>query len=470
MSSFEYPSADYQGKRSGYPLLDALPAQMSVSELQAALLHVPALPDGFKKLSASERLVLAENIQDIYVPLDYAAITYNLIYSGIRSSYRNKTKAVITRNLSLIGKAIGQRDPFAAAGVTAQAESFSLLGEPGMGKTETVTRILNTIPQVIRHTQYMGEPFEEYQIVYLKIECPANNSPRGACFQILAAIDDLLGTALCEEGRRSKYSVDTLIMRIAQICTRFHVGCIVIDEIQNILSANSVQPSANNQLVKFLVEIANKTGVCIAYIGTPAIAPYFDSEAHLARRTRGPRIPPLAKGRAFETILRTMWGNIPVLHPEPLTSAKTDLIYRLTGGVLAKLQKLVAMSARHAIYFGSERVTDDLIRKVSKQYNIAPAQSALSADAPELILASEAATPFHTPGLSAPPACSIEPANMGTGTEDSTPKRGRGRPRAERDPNDLLVLYAQCRENGWLVTKALADAGLLEGGSHVFTL
>ncbi|MFR6258805.1 MAG: AAA family ATPase, partial [Anaerovoracaceae bacterium] len=76
----------------------------------------------------------------------------------------------------------------------AQAECFSVLGEPGMGKTLTIKKVLSLFPQVIRHTEYQGRPFEHEQIVYVTIESPANNSPRGACLQLLAAVDELLGT------------------------------------------------------------------------------------------------------------------------------------------------------------------------------------------------------------------------------------------------------------------------------------
>ena len=442
----KFTPAEYSRGQTGCPLLDAIPARKTIEELKQILQCVPILPKGYRDYPQSKRLEITENIADIYIPLDYAAATYNLLYSGIRSAYRNKTRVSITRNLCQVGKAIERRDPMLISNITTQAENFSVLGEPGMGKTETMTRLLKTMPQVIEHVSYEGMPFEEYQIVYLKIECPANNSPRGVCLQILAAIDELMGTVMSEDTRLTRYNVDNLVMRIAQICIRFHIGCIVIDEIQNILAANSIAPSSNSLLVKFLVELANKTGVCIAFVGTPVIAPFFDAESHLARRTRGPRISPLA------SILRTMWENVPTLYYEPLTDAKMNLIYKMTGGVLAKMQKLVMMSAQHAIFFGEEKVTEELMKRVARQYNIVPTkpQNKAEVDSPTLIRD----RPKKDSALSVP--------NESCCT--AVPKKRRGRPRAQRDACDILVIYKECKEKGWSVEKELASKDLVEGG------
>lgn len=449
--------ATYVDGITGQPLLDALPKQMTIEELQKKLTVVPELPDSYKEASVQERLELTERIGDVYIPLDFSAAIYNLLYSGLRSAYRGKTRVSITRNLSAIGRGIQRHDSSVLEAISMQAESFSVLGEPGMGKTETVTRILKTIPQVIRHSEYEGRRFEEYQTTYLKIECPANNSPRGACFQILGAVDGLMGTTLVENAESRHANVDTLIMCIAQVCTRFHVGCIVIDEIQNVLPSNSVMPSPNNILVKFLVELANKTGVCLLFIGTPVIAPYFDAEAHLARRTRGPRIPPLQQNEAFVTILRAMWEQVPVLYPRPIDSGLIELIYRITGGVLAKMQKLVKLSAQHAIMFGEEVISGVTLKKVAKQYGIAPGNTRLTVDPPNILqLPIEAATkvPNKTPIMTDAQMTVEESAAMSR-------SKKRGRPKAQRNREDIIELFKDCREHGWLVKQSLRSIGLL---------
>ena len=212
---------------TGNPLIDALPKQLTLQQLYSKLMCVPELTNNYKKLSSQERYILTENINKLFIPLDFAAIVYNLLYTGIRSSYQGKTIRSIIQRLNEFGQYIFYRMPNTLKDSTTQAECFSVLGESGMGKTQTITRILDLFPQVIHHTEYDGHPFEHDQIVYIKIESPANNSPRGACLQILSAIDDILGTDLCAEERKHSSNLDMLSTRIAQACTRYSVGCIL---------------------------------------------------------------------------------------------------------------------------------------------------------------------------------------------------------------------------------------------------
>lgn len=436
-------NAVYTNALTGNPLLDALPGRLTLSELYEKVSYIPTLPDNYKTMPPNDRYLLAEKLTMMYMPLDYTAIIYNLIYSGIRSAYQGKTPKGIIKRTNECGQCIFYKTPNRLSDSITQAECFSVLGESGMGKTQTITRILKLFPQVIHHTEYDGQPFEHDQIVYIKIESPANNSPRGACLQILAAVDELLGTDLCLEERKKSSNVDMLITRIAQTCIRYSIGCIVIDEIQNILStrSNYIQ-TTGGRMVNFLVELANKTGVCLAFIGTPIVSKVFDSEPHLLRRTRGPRIPTLEKSTAFEKLLEIMWNNIPVLNPVPLDAGTIDLVYKITGGVIAKMQKEILLTTQNAIYFEKETVTRELLKKIAKQYNIIPGKSTLETAAPEVLTVKVAKEKNETP----------------------LDSKGKGRPKLSWDDDDILQIFAECQEKGWSVAKALIQHGLAERG------
>lgn len=435
-----------ESRTTGNPLLDALPPQLSIREFYKNVTYIPKLPNDYRQLSSVERYALAEDIANIYMPLDFSVTAYNLVYSGIRSAYKGKTQTNIVKQLNETGKRIFYNQPQQLEDSRTQAECFSILGEPGMGKTVTLQKILNTFPQVIYHKEYEGRPFEHTQIVYIKIESPANNSPRGACLQILSAIDDVLGTDLCGEERKRSSNLDMLITRIAQICTRFSIGCIVIDEIQNVLQSTTPSKkfvaTTGSHMVKFLVELANKTGVCLAFVGIPTVIRMFDSEPHLSRRTRGPRVPHLDNDNTFETILRTMWNNMPVLYPVPLSTRTKDLVYKITGGVIAKMQKLIILSAQHAIYFETETVSEEILKKIAKQYNIVPSQSMLPSAAPEL-LPQPSKTPIQH-------------------TQNNI--KGKGRPKHIRDENDIMEIFNRCQRHGWSVSVALIQQHLAERG------
>ena len=76
-----------------------------------------------------------------------------------------------------------------AAFFVAQADTGSVLGVPGIGKTVTVQRSLGLLPQVIEHTEYQGHPFFCKQVLYLRVECPSDCSIKTLAFNILAVLD-----------------------------------------------------------------------------------------------------------------------------------------------------------------------------------------------------------------------------------------------------------------------------------------
>lgn len=307
--------AEYRPSKvaSDNPLIAALPAQLSREDLYALLVKEFTLPPDYKTYTPQERQELSVRIKQIYVPMEYAADIYASLFYGFLTAYSGRTAVSITKRMNDIGKAIEKRSCETLPDSPFIAESFAILGEPGAGKSTTVRNILKMFPSAIRHTEFNGMEFRMVQIPYILIECPVNHSEKSVCFQILEKIDSILDTNYMGEAMHNSLSIDLLIIKIAQLCMKYSIGAILIDEIQNVMKVNVKNPSSGNTLIRFLVGLANKTGVCLVCIGTSAVSDFFNSEAHLARRTRGPRIPLLSKGPTFRTVLEKMWANIAVL-------------------------------------------------------------------------------------------------------------------------------------------------------------
>lgn len=85
---------------TGNPLLDSLPAQLSLRDFYQSVTYIPKLPENYRSLSVTERYALAEEIANIYLPLDFSVVAYNAIYSGIRSAYKGKTQRSILKQLN----------------------------------------------------------------------------------------------------------------------------------------------------------------------------------------------------------------------------------------------------------------------------------------------------------------------------------------------------------------------------------
>lgn len=434
------------------PLITALPPQLGRDELYNALAREYTLPDDYKSYTPQERQELSVRIKQIYVPMEYSADIYASLFYGFLTAYTGRTALSITKRMNEIGQAIERKSCDALPDSPFIAESFAILGEPGSGKSTTIRNILRMYPMAIRHTKFHGADFNMIQIPYILIECPVNYSEKSVCYQILEKIDAILETNFMAETLRNTLSLDLLIIKIAQLCMRFSIGAILIDEIQNVLRTNTKNPSAGNSLIKFLVSLANKTGVCLVCIGTSAISDFFNAEAHLARRTRGPRIPLLSKGATYRIVLEKMWSNIAVLRPVPLSKEIEEEVYIHTGGCIGKMASLLHYAAFESIFFSRETVDVETIRSSAKKHDISARRPTL--DPADIRMF----TPF-SPGNTQPPkkeTAYVE--NIEEKTISQTSKRGR--PKAHRDDKDILLAYAYCNELGLSLGQKLEEMEL----------
>lgn len=434
--------AEYRTSRivNDNPLLLALPEQLSAQQLYNAIKNEPKLPENYRAYLPRERQELCSLVKELYVPLEYSADIYSALYMGLASAYAGRTRLLQTKQMSAIGKAMEYKRYDTIPDSPIQAESFAVIGEPGMGKTTTVRKLLQLFPQAIQHTRFNGAPFDQLQITYLIIECPINHSEKSVCMQILEKIDELLGTDFMAEAIRNKSNVDVLITRIAQLCTRFCIGAIVIDEIQNVLRVNAKNPNSGNHLIRFLVELANKSGACLVCVGTTAVSDFFNAEPHLARRTRGPRIPLLNKGETFRIILQKMWQMLAVLNPAPLDREIEEEVYRFTGGCIAKMVSLLQYAAFEAIFFGRETVDKEVIQLAARRHDISARQPVLDPVNLRTFYNNET-------GIT----CKIE--------KISNAKKGR--PKKIREENDIIELFASVQNTGKDFCSALKEKNLV---------
>lgn len=65
--------------------------------------------------------------------------------------------------------------------IRSTADSISIIGISGIGKTTAIERLLLMYLQAIKHSEYDGENFTRTQIVWLKIDCPYDGSLATLC-------------------------------------------------------------------------------------------------------------------------------------------------------------------------------------------------------------------------------------------------------------------------------------------------
>ena len=245
----------------GNPFLESVPEQMDRETFFRRIYGRPSFPPDMADITQGERHVCLSYLSGLYIPMDYLYTVYDILLRAIRTTYTTKTMLDTIRQMQAL------RD-HGSAGFATQAQSGSLLGVPGIGKTSAVRRCLSLLPQCITHTEYKGKPFYKKQILYLFVECPADCSIKTLAYSMIAAVDRAIGSEYFRiAARQSRLSASALVTQVKIICLNHGIGLIVVDELQNVISTaeknRQVKP-----LVKFLVELVNDTCTSLYFVGT----------------------------------------------------------------------------------------------------------------------------------------------------------------------------------------------------------
>jgi len=398
-----------------------MPEMIGREEFLEQIKGAPPLPHNIGDMSPEERRQALPLLASVFIPMDYMYAIYDQLYRAIRGTYTARTilKEVQQTN-SLFQSTAGSFI------LPAQADTGSILGVPGIGKTSTIRRCLDLMPQVIEHTEYQGKPFFCKQILYLKVECPSDCSVKTLAFNLLAALDRAIGSDYINRLTLMRsISVSAIATQVKILCMTHHVGLILVDEIQNaILTARKnrqVKP-----LIKFLVELTNDTGTATYFVGTPEAEELFISQEHLKRRTRGVRLLPLKPDGAYRSFLEQLWSYQLTSKLAPLTEKMANKIYDRSAGIPAYIIKIFQESQAQALLMGASSIDEKMIQR---------AVDILAIKVPKTF-----AGGTHISDFSFKDGAALKPPEEGTEMVE-TPRlyaNKRGRRVTDRDERDLL--------------------------------
>ena len=425
--------AVYDGN-SGNPYLDAMPDMLSPEQFARGIASYPPIPHDLSEMSPEERRGLLPSLASIYVPMPYQYAIYDTLYRAISMTYR--TADVVESTRAINAYYCSQSTNYAT-----QADSGSILGVPGCGKTATVRRCLSTMPQVVEHMEYQGQPCYCKQVMWLHVECPSDCSVKTLGFGIMAALDRAIGSKYLQstQGLRSA-SASAIAVQTKNLLTNHHVGLLVVDEIQNaVLTARKNRQE--KPLLRFLVELTNETMTSIYFIGTPVAEELFVSQEHLKRRTRGIRLAPFKPDGAYLDFVRKIWPYQYTAQVAPLTTSIGNKLYDCSGGIPAYVIKIFAEAQAQALLIGCSSINEKVIQR---------AVELLAIKVPRSYAAGTHISDFEI-GMDVP-----EPPLE----QEEIPRQyanKRGRKAAQRDDGDLLMAYnksidleAHLKENGYL--------------------
>ena len=351
----------------GNPLIEALPPLNSFLNDSSALKGSLRCTIEDIHLNGVERAhCICRIIDDFFQPLSQHIQLHERLSLMIRGGYvgrnpetgdwakhiQNGYERVISGDL----KAIKFTD------VNSTAQSMTLIGCSGNGKTTAMKQLLSLYPQVIYHPDRNFE-----QVVYLKIDCSHDGSLKELCLNFFRAMDRALGTTNYQKqySTSKRPSIETLLAAMAQVANSHAVGVLIIDEIQHLSRSRS---GGSEKMLNFFVTLVNTIGLPVILVGTPRAREIFEADMRSARRGSGLGAifwDPMEEGREWKALTDKLWSlQWLQKRDEVLSDEIRALWYDLSQGVLDIVVKLFVLCQLRAIATRVERITPKLVQQV----------------------------------------------------------------------------------------------------------
>lgn len=353
----------------GNPLIEALPPIHEDEVITELLCSFPEFPSTAEMaLSRKLRAHCVSRISEIVVPMELHLQFEGSFSQLIRSGYtaRNPFDRDAVAMLHAVDDA-----QLRHCGFKSSASSLAIFGLSGMGKTTMLNSVVKTYPQVIIHKKYSGKSFRRTQVVWLKIDCPHDGSPRGLCSSFFSALDAALGTDYTDRYMKPRASVSMLMQHVSQLCRSFNIGVLIIDELQNLNLL--VDTDAKQRILNFFLTLSNDAGIPLVYSGTNSTFKLFSKVVRNARRALGMsdyyfdrfHIEDEEWAALVQTFLAYNWTGAPV----ELDDELNQTLYDLSQGNTDFLAKLM-MFAQWSALTNNEKITPALYRRVYERQMI----------------------------------------------------------------------------------------------------
>ena len=355
------------------PFIAAMPPLMSTRELVKALSSPPHFDAKERSYPATLRKHCVLRLGRMFHPMARQIQLAERIGMLIRQGYigRNPANNDYIAHLQDGAERIAQGSLTACTSkhAVSTAASLALAGCSGAGKSQTVERTLALYPQVIIHT----EPFTVTQIVWMKLDCPTQGSPKQLCINFFAEVDRLAGTNYLNLYGHQSHSAEWMLLRMAQVARLHALGLLVVDELQN-LRRTAIGPEA---LMNFLVLLINTIGIPIAVVGTLGAVPILQRNFRQGRRATGvgsavwDRMP---RGKEWDAFITELWKFQWTRIETPITDEIREALYFESQGVVDIVVKLHMLVQLRLIAIGEvrpsfqETVTAALISQVAREH------------------------------------------------------------------------------------------------------
>jgi hypothetical protein len=239
-------------------------------------------------------------------------------------------------------------------------------GWTGTGKSRTVERFLELVPQVVVHTENVEHGWTALrQLVWLKVHMPADGSRGGLIVEMLKQIDRALGTDYAGQYAGKTWTVEKLLVIVIYILLVHRCGLVIIEESQE--KNLSVTSRFGTEFVQFFLRLLN-AGMGVAVLGNPLAFDELRSSAQTEARLTEygwfdfMPITDVSSDDWKDDIVKGIWKAAHLLEERDEEFDGLDqLILDETAGVLRYVARLRKVTLALGLKMNVPRVTKELI-------------------------------------------------------------------------------------------------------------
>lgn len=349
----------------GNPLIEALPPIRSNDEWVKALFVMPALKNEVRRLSPEQRLVALVDLERFNYPLPEYIELARRIESAIYRGYSTKNPCLPTSNhfLHYLDPDETMVQPLSGR-FEARPTGLTLVGPSGSGKTRMFESILAQFPQIIQHKIYQGRTMPITQVVWLKVDCPEDQSLVTFAGRFLSALDNAVGTNLFEEAFNARNNKGVVIEKVIRQARNYRVGLIILDEFSNLKLPKKATSENVPLLLKLILNLMNGSGVPSIFCGNPEMLDAIQLTLKTARRAENGGVIVMGPmlHAVWNALSKWLWPLQVTSHVTPWNEDLAMVLYEASRGLVEIAVRGFFEAQRLVIGSGDERLTSVAIQ------------------------------------------------------------------------------------------------------------
>lgn len=332
-----------------------MPSMLSGQDLISTLSVFPEYRDSIRNDNQAVRLMALSDLYRLYIPSQMSIEIYSSMYLALlRSMQKKVTKAAIKQQYQN-HKAIQNQ---AYRGIMGGADSFTIIGDSGIGKTSAISRAVDLITE--NRVIDLDNPYTKV-IPILNVQCPWDSSIKQLLLEVLRKVDETIESSYYQYALKSRATTDNLIGSVSQVALN-HIGILVIDEIQNIVNSKN-----GKRFIAMLLQLINNSGISLCLIGVPDCIPFFEQTFQLSRRLVGLQYSTMPFDAYFESFCKVIFSYQYVQQKSEITPAIIEFLYEHSAGVVSVVVSLIHDAQEIGILSGKEALNLDTLNQAYKQ-------------------------------------------------------------------------------------------------------